>query len=68
LIAASKWDSIGASRHPIAAYNIVVNPETIEFAKKLAEGARAKAFENYLRLLTIRRAAAEQERAQAPSR
>ena len=46
-----------------------MNPETIEFAKKLTEGARAKAYENYLRLLAIRRAAAErQEPAQASSR
>ena len=46
-----------------------MKPETIEFAKKLAEGARAKAFENYLRLLAIRRAAGElREPAQASGR
>jgi hypothetical protein len=36
-----------------------MSPEVLEFAKKLAEGARAKALEDQRRLEAIRRARAE---------
>jgi hypothetical protein len=36
-----------------------MSPEVIEFAKKLAEGARAKALEDQRRLEAIRRAKAD---------
>jgi len=46
-----------------------MNPETIKFAEKLAEGARAKALENYIRLLALRRAFSNQpEAAKASTR
>ena len=44
-----------------------MSPETVEFAKKLAEGARAKAIEDQLRLEAIRRAKADRLKANQPA-
>ncbi|HEU4981620.1 MAG TPA: hypothetical protein VFT88_02975 [Acidobacteriaceae bacterium] len=40
-----------------------MSPEVLAFAKKLAEGARAKALEDQRRLAAIRKARAEQDAA-----
>lgn len=45
-----------------------MSPEVLAFAKKLAEGARAKAMEDQRRLEAIRKARSEKERAAQSSR
>jgi hypothetical protein len=46
---------------------MIPDTDILEFARKLAEGARAKALEDHLRLEAIRRAASEQKSAQPVS-
>jgi hypothetical protein len=45
-----------------------MSPEVLEFAKKLAEGARAKALEDHRRFEAIRKAQAEQQKTTPPAR
>jgi hypothetical protein len=45
-----------------------MSPELIEFAKKLAEGARAKAAEDHRRFEAIREAQVEQHKSTQPVR
>jgi hypothetical protein len=45
-----------------------MSPQVLEFAKKLAQGARAKAAEDHRRFEAIRKAQADQQKATPPSR